>query len=314
MNLYEITYTNNNIEGTATVAGSSAREAAVILQSTGRNNGTRYQCTSIREVGCTEYPKGVISEYYAGINNNLDINNISDEDIKKLKLRIDKYSKILYVDRIGTCLRPKAHVGYTVFTLPGAHSIEIPNPNYYSLYVKTESGYKCLGIPQEYNKICSPRCEITISYDGVECSILDKKYICPPKLGIFVLLGSNRNDPVTNNWKPIHKNRKYSCLEILNTRNPAMGTWIMKDRINSRFYIKSLKDAKKLSRGTLRISKNTPNEYIIFNVIYVLGYIKRGKPVRIKLDNGESKKEVMIRLKGLPLKTIKVTYKDVSLE
>lgn len=180
MKLWELVYINNGIEGKATVSANTANQASVILQSGGRLNANKYEVNSITCIGCTETPNSIISEFYAekdkeaSCDTNIDINKLTEEDIKKLKLRLDKYSKILFVDKMGTTLRPKAHVGYSVLYISegrGNSSINIEllgRPlEYLHVYIKTENGYADAGIPLKYNCVRSSAREVVVAYDSI---------------------------------------------------------------------------------------------------------------------------------------------------
>ena len=65
MNLFNIDYLNNNIQGFAVVEATNANRAASLLQQKGLLNATRYKCTSIIEVGCNDsLEERIISERY----------------------------------------------------------------------------------------------------------------------------------------------------------------------------------------------------------------------------------------------------------
>lgn len=162
MKVYNILYNNEDKEGTAIVQSNSAYEASVYLQSKGTLNSGRYKCTSIKEIGCNNSnQETILSESYGEPiiqnieppkeekpNVSFDINKLTESDIKSLKLRIDKYSDTIKVDRIGKVCRINPNKGYTVFcTFVATDSIK---KELYHLYYYDGNDYIDLGIP--YNK------------------------------------------------------------------------------------------------------------------------------------------------------------------
>lgn len=176
MKIWDVTFTNEDKEGSAVVSASTSSEAAIILQSTGRLNAGRYKVTSVNLIGCNNTNfKQIISENFceprivrpSDDNNNSGdngsdkpvspdfIDNLTDEDIAKLRVKLNIQNNVLYVDRIGAVKKGNQKDGYLVFTtqyhpvdLIGARiRDEYTDP--WSLYIKKDGEFINLGVPTQ---------------------------------------------------------------------------------------------------------------------------------------------------------------------
>lgn len=212
MKLYDVIYDNDNAEGTALVSAQKAGDIENILRSEGRLNGNIYKVTSIKEVGCSNYPQGVVSEYYGGNAitpeptptppKDFDIDSMSLEDLSKLKTKLNRADRVLYVDKIveltpypSRCkvsFHPNADVGYSFMNIGRDESTY----QAYHVYVKTKDGYKDLGIPSNYAYVQSAQYRVKISnYQDVRGPILcNKEDIRPLRYGIFIRQKCSRGD------------------------------------------------------------------------------------------------------------------------
>lgn len=99
MKLFSIKYANQGYEGLAIVAACSMEKARILLQSYGNLNSDRYRCVFTREIGCTDSSvESIIEDSYKeptiiGTPIKFDVNKLTEEDIKLLKARLDKYNE-----------------------------------------------------------------------------------------------------------------------------------------------------------------------------------------------------------------------------
>lgn len=178
MKVYNLQYINNGTEGLATVEALNPNSATKILQTYGRLNSYRYKVTSIKEVGCNDSPiERIVEEVFSSECNSqpakFDINSLTKEDIKELKLRINEYTGTLYVDRIGEGFRKNAEDGHTVLWLSGKggrkhvipDDIVVDVVRTEGLYVKKNGVYIFLGYPTKYKFIESGKEKIQVHYN-----------------------------------------------------------------------------------------------------------------------------------------------------
>lgn len=202
MKIFNLQYTNKENTGMATVEAKSAKSATVVLQSFGRLNANQYKINSITEIGCNNHTEEKLIAESFGVEETsscdckFDINNLSKEDIEKLKLKINEYTGTLYVDRIGSGFRRYADDGHSVFYATGrldpileSIGIEHSTLNLYNLYVKKDGKYICLGKPTKYKFIESPRERVLLNWNkinngssGISSALITKFY---RPLGLF---------------------------------------------------------------------------------------------------------------------------------
>lgn len=182
MKIFNLQYVNSGIEGMATVEALNANRATIKLQSEGRLNANKYEVTSIVEVGCNDSPaERIITEVYNQLEDSsesiptpkFDIDSLSNEDIEKLKLKINKYTGTLYVDKITgltqdaglkpkdqvASFRPKAKDGYTFFYINPLNKSSAPS----GIYVKRGGKNTYIGFPFKYDRVESPSKVLTIA-------------------------------------------------------------------------------------------------------------------------------------------------------
>lgn len=142
MKIFNIDYNNKEYEGIATIEASNASKAIEILQSIGRLNASRYNCTSIIEVGCNDsLEERIVSErFYPELKS--EDNSSNPEPVEPVgkdyssletllgKHKVDNYpvyikdrllnawdsgSRTLTVDNIRLTKRPNPDDGYLVY-------------------------------------------------------------------------------------------------------------------------------------------------------------------------------------------------------
>lgn len=146
MKIFNIDYNNKEYEGIATIEASNASKAIELLQSIGRLNASRYNCTSIIEVGCNDsLEERIVSErFYPELKSEDNSSNpepiepvepIIGKDYSSLETLLGKYkvnnypvyikdrllnawdsgSRTLTVDNIRLTKRPNPDDGYLVY-------------------------------------------------------------------------------------------------------------------------------------------------------------------------------------------------------
>lgn len=172
MKVYNLSYTNKDNEGVATVTASNANDATLVLKEQGRLNATPYKITSIQEVGCNDSPvREILTDSFSEkkyeivqtpVTSKFDINSLSKEDIKRLKLRINEYTGTLYVDRIGEGFRDKADDGHTIL-----YRSPDPRSDHWrtgKVFTKINGEYIDLGRPTKYRYVESPKKRVKLIY------------------------------------------------------------------------------------------------------------------------------------------------------
>lgn len=186
MKIWDIAYTNTYRDGVAIVAAPNAKEAIMTLQSYERLNSNKYEVTYINPIGDSgNSVKQLISEFYKprtkirtevktvevpvevivekpGVPSipsepvppTFDVDSLTDEDILKLKTRLDiRESDTLYVNRIGfitPTVLSKAKDGYTLFTTHRTlYRTSGKNIKALHLYIKRDGKFVDLGIPKQ---------------------------------------------------------------------------------------------------------------------------------------------------------------------
>lgn len=238
MKVFNIIYTNKEYEGTAVVQSTCPYNAGVFLQSNGRLNSNRYKCHSIIEVGCNNSSmERIVSETYGVPKSDdtpskpvvppvpstpvFDINTLTDEDIKKLKLRLDKMSNTLYVNRIGCVRRPKAEDGYSVL-ISSKENVEGNQNTFLHLFVKVNGKYVDYGIPFKFDYIESPSQRIKvgkIKYGSPY--IMERTYLKKKRYGLFYLRRAKKG--YTDKNKPKLRCKWCFIKEIDNAESPILS-------------------------------------------------------------------------------------------
>lgn len=310
MKIWDVTFTNEDKEGSAIVSACTANEAAIILQSSGRLNAGRYKVTSVNLIGCNNTNfKQIISENFceprivrpSDDNNNSVvipdfIDNLTDEDIAKLRGKLNIQNDVLYVDRIGAvdASRTKAYDGYIVFNthnqfVYGYRQIDstmmdedyiVPKDesgNYTAirghLYIKRDGKFIDLGIPK-YRHIISPTKEATLSdhvfFSYLNGNIPEKNIIekiesfKPREKGFFIRKYNSSKGPDKGYWKYICPFGKQFSLE--NNYNAVLDS-LETQPISS------------YKTGIVRITydRNTNYKHYLLKQVIALGYIKRSR-------------------------------------
>lgn len=329
MKLYDVIYNNDNAEGTALVSAEKAGDIENILRSEGRLNGNIYKVTSIKEVGCSNYPQGVVSEYYGGNvvpeptptppKKDFDIDSMSLEDLSKLKTKLNRADRVLYVDKIISLtpqmdssgnpkdlnFHPNADVGYSFMNMGRDDS----KYKAYHVYVKTKDGYKDLGVPGNYAYVQSAQYRVKISNIStdvkkpLECI---KEDIRPLRYGLFLRKKLSRG----GRSKGIYY--KYIFIDIVG----ESGYEINQSRwLNSEIRrvldlqpgeLLALKSKLRIGNsdlfGPALINKGVWKEY---HGLFILGRVKR---VRSNKDRHLSGNHRKYRMVGEPIRYIKARF------
>lgn len=331
MKIWDITYTNSGREGTAIVSAQTANQAGIVLQSSGSLNGTRYNITSIKDIGCNNLPyTQLISESYTGQktdtpevpdtpgNGKFDVDSLTDEDIAKLRTRLDIHERAIYVNRIGNAPHPYPNVtrkrqdGYLLFVSPygctnggimggekDSKGRTIGSPN---LYILRGGKYKPVQIPDNIQFIISPTRIIsikksttqggrTVYYDWATVSDFRKKRYC-----LFCLKNTRFNRPY---WKDNPANtgrcwmyRKSFWAPVLSLNfKPVLYTRDLNNLTSYKSFIDNL--LSRLDRDIIIPSRGYPftsqsNGKVVGNVFCIAEYkMSKGKTKYMAYGIGE---------------------------
>lgn len=293
MKIWDITYTNAGREGTAIVAAQTASQAGIVLQSSGNLNGTKYNIAGIKDIGCNNLPYvQLISESYTGQeedtpnvpdapgNGKFDVDSLTDEDIAKLRTRLDIHERAIYVNRIGNapyhdrifegkrtvrqdgyllfctgpCISPNISEGVKLMKYPNGYELKFP-----CLLLLRDNTYTSIPIPNRVQFIISPSRIISIQkrgYSGKYYSYIcyswtnitntKRKKYCLFSLGVSNHryydgeLGINRTKKRHLKWKPVF-NDKWKPLDIeLDESIKNIGHNRNHDILEFKDYLKSL--------------------------------------------------------------------------
>lgn len=191
MKIFHLHYKKDNIEGLATIEAESEFRANQIFNEWQLCYKHDYNITSLAEIGCNDNTKErIVSNIFKDTSVSdtptepvepsnpeepstpiepvkFDINSLSDEDIEKLKLRINKHTGTIYVDRIGSTKSFRTHkkeFGHTVFCTEYRESHTYSDKKnltgtfYLGIYQRQKDGsYTYLGYPYGYKYIESSR-------------------------------------------------------------------------------------------------------------------------------------------------------------
>lgn len=338
MKLYNVEYQNNGLSGVAVVAAEKASNIQIILRQQGKLNATRYEIICIKEIGNSESKvesivsdkTSQIKEVHIPITNTvkvpvietetvqvpskLDINSLTEKDIRKLKLRIDRYSRTLYVDRIGNAFKKKADDGHTVFCT----RIDWNNKDYKSLmapglvpainqlYQKVKGKYILCRIPFYIKCVESPRQRIYIHSDNSDtASIVKKESLLPKRYGMFFLKGKEHSRKTPENKKML--SRWVYIEDVSDEANFSSRSSLMKW---AHKFCNDDKNEKRTRLGHFKLGKNR-----IYNHVFALGEVKvptRKSYVTITTvdNNGKTKHkrdiQYVYHLKGSPIQTVRV--------
>lgn len=302
MKLYDVIYENNDIKGTALISAEKAGDIQSILRCYGKLNASVYKVVSIREVGCSNYTQGIISEYIdnsvpppSPSKKDFDINHLSLEDVSKLKSKINQANKVLFVDKIVSLTKkpgelsfhPNADVGYSFMNIGNDDRIY----KKYHVYVKTKDGYKDLGIPSSYFYIQSGQYRIKINNNPNNRSHI-KEDIRSLRLGLFQIFKKTRN----------HKKvRRVKFIDFLPNNDSTFDEYTIHDLYSTLSRHNELVGLKPINVSEYFDKMNLYG----LRGLFVIGKVKR---VRIK-NNCEGgyipRKYKMI---GKPLRYIKGVY------
>lgn len=320
MKLYDVIYDNNNAEGTALVSAEKAGDIESILRSEGRLNSNVYKITQIKEVGCSDYPQGVVSEYYGGNTvtpeptptppkRDFDIDSMSLEDLSKLKTKLNRADRVLYVDKIveltpklNVQFHPNADVGYSFMNMGRDVSVY----KAFHVYVKTKDGYKDLGIPANYAYVQSAQYRVKISNvssrprEPFDCI---KEDIRPLRYGIFLREKKSRGKKKKGTY---HKLQFIDFVDGFDQINICRWTnRRIRIGISSYFNTENLRAV--LRRGTSRAMRKDQNDarYKEYHGLFVLGRVKR---VRSRERLNYIKNARKYRMVGDPIRYIKARF------
>ena len=243
MKIFNIDYNNKEYEGIATVEAPNASKAIEILQSVGRLNSNRYNCTSIIEVGCNDsleerivserfYPElksenpepvepvePIIGKDYSSLETLLGKHKVDNYPVyikDRLLNAWDSGSRTLTVDNIRLTKRPNPDDGYLVYRYSkNIHSTTFqqnevlladmndPSERLFIVYNKTYINIPIILL--NIHKIVCANSILTRQSDGT----LLKESLKKKKYGIFVLrCGGYRKSHRTK----MYYNKKYKIL------------------------------------------------------------------------------------------------------
>lgn len=326
MKVFSVVYTNGQFEGTALIEAVTADKASTLLQSRGKLNGRRYKCTYIKEIGCNNSSvERILEEYFYDTEDNitlttgnLNIDSLSKEDIDKLKLKLNKGTGTLYVNRIGALSRIHAEDGYTV--LVSYVDKKDTSTKKYHLYVMKDRQYEDLGIPSNYKYIESPSQRLSIGVNKIDGEIVPyiKERISLKKkhYGIFLYKRGSKG-------KAMHSSDGSSSVLGI-TKGRFRWTFVKKlddkyiNKVHSRHFIGRLSQALISINGIINLRRNFNSGTLKRRVKYIfaIGELKKSKrkipTYKVSTDSeGNTIKELISKerrfhMKGVPLVTHKI--------
>lgn len=313
MNIYDIEYTNNNLQGAATVEAASPYKASVFLQSTGRLNATRYKVISIKSIGCNSSTvERILRETYqekieptptpGGCECKFDINSLSKKDIQNLKLKINEQTGTIYVNRITGYIRfnrPNANDGYSYFLTDGNESRVKAG-----LYVKKNGENVYLGLPFKYKHVESHYRIVDLRPEMVSPPFKGQRFTVrnkyPKNLGIFI---KRRNAHSGSHWVLLTNIPTYMLKYYLNDRKKLKNYvfQLTRDKLKSGAWKSPFRQRVTYLLTHTDDSTSESKPYYVTRI--AIGEIKRRNLAKsIELEN------CTYRLKGLPIVEHTFTY------